>query len=157
MTHKSVHIPVLCKDLVESRYWSEKNNSIHCHDTREKKLSTCAFQEIYCWEKTTYHRQRREPMSLYHHKRLAYMGFMSQSKRLTSLTPTPTYVHNSPFSATIPARTDLHFKFVFGDADCLESRFEYIVVSWCIPQRGNTLKVIQKATSTISSKLARGG
>ena len=92
-------------------------------------------------------------MSLYHHKKLAYIGLMSQSKRLTSLTPTPTYVHNSPLGASIPARTDLHFKFVFGDADCLESRFEYIVVRWRIPQRGNTLKVVQKATSAISSKI----
>ena len=73
------------------------------------------------------------------------LGLMIVSPKLTSLTSTPTYVHNPPFSTTIPARTDLHFKFVFGDADRLESRLEYIVIRWRIPQRGNTLKVIQKA------------
>ena len=67
------------------------------------------------------------------------------SRTLTSLAPTPTYVYNPPLSTTIPARADLHFEFIFRDADCLESRFEYIVISWRIPQRSNTLKVIQKA------------
>ena len=74
------------------------------------------------------------------------------SRTLTSLAPTPTYVYNPPLGTTIPARADLHFKFIFRDTDCLESRFEYIVISWRIPQRSNTLKVIQKAKKkTISS------
>ena len=74
-------------------------------------------------------------------------GLMSQSKGLTSLTPTPAYIHNPPLGTTIPARTDLHFKFVLRDADRLESRFEDIIVRWHIFQRRNTLKVIQKANN----------
>ena len=81
-------------------------------------------------------------------QKISIRGSWRVGPKLTSLTPTPTYVHNPPLSATIPARTDLHFKFVFGDADRLESRFEYIVIRWRIPQRGNTLKVVQKAKQT---------
>ena len=93
ITHKSVYIPVLRENLVESGYWSEKNNSIHCQD---KKMSTCAFQKIYCQKKTTHHRQRRGPTSLYHHKKLlAYTGLASQSKTHVA----DSYSHLRPQSA----------------------------------------------------------
>ena len=101
---------------------------------------------IYAGEDTDHH-QKMGPTSLYHTEKSA-SGSYESIEMLTSLTPTPAYVHNAPFSTTVPACGDLHLKFVLRDANRFKSRFEYVVVGWHISQRSNTLKVIQKAYKT---------
>ena len=100
MTHKSVYRLVLRKNLVESRYWSEKNNSIHCH-TWHKKMSTCvACQEIYCLTIV----KERSPSR---YKKSAYVDLESikNSRRWLLLPPTSTIRHSVPLS--LPALTSI--------------------------------------------------
>jgi len=75
----------------------------------------------------------------------------------TSLTPTPTDIDDPPFGPAVPSSADLHFEFVLGDADSLETSLEDIVVAGHVPQCSYTLQIIQKAFKILDKLCTMSG